>query len=70
MKKGEMTSYERIMTAFEGGKPDRVIEESKKAIASAGRDGAFILASGCMIPDAAPKENLEALIQVAKETRY
>jgi uroporphyrinogen decarboxylase len=52
------------------GKPEKVIEESKKAIAAAGKDGAFILASGCMIPDAAPKENLEALIQVAKETRY
>ena len=24
MKKIEMTSYERIMTALEGGKPDRV----------------------------------------------
>ncbi|MBE9573369.1 MAG: uroporphyrinogen-III decarboxylase, partial [Proteobacteria bacterium] len=46
------------------------IEESKESIEAAGKDGAFILASGCMIPNIAPKENIEALIQVAKESKY
>ena len=52
------------------GTPEKVIEESKKSIEAAGKDGAFILASGCMIPNVAPKENLEALIQIAKESKY
>jgi uroporphyrinogen decarboxylase len=52
------------------GTPEKVIKESKESIKAAGKDGAFILASGCMIPELAPKENLEAMIQVAKESRY
>jgi uroporphyrinogen decarboxylase len=52
------------------GTPEKVIEESRGAIEAAGKDGAFILASGCMIPGLAPKENLEALVQVAKESKY
>ena len=52
------------------GTPEKVIKESKGSIEAAGKDGAFILASGCIIPELAPKENLEAMIQVAKESRY
>lgn len=50
--------------------PEAVAKEAREAIDNAGRDGAFILASGCLIPKAAPKRNIEAMIQVAKEARY
>ena len=53
-----------------GSTPEMVAKEAKESIDKAGRDGAFILASGCLIPKAAPKQNIEAMIQVAKETRY
>lgn len=52
------------------GTPEDVTNQSRQAIKQAGKDGAFILASGCLIPGNAPKENLEALISVAKEYRY
>ena len=53
-----------------GSTPEMVVKEAKEAIDKAGRNGAFILASGCLIPKAAPKRNIEAMIEVAKETRY
>jgi uroporphyrinogen decarboxylase len=52
------------------GTPDKVLEESKRAFKAAGENGAFILASGCMIPSIAPQENLEALINFAKDSKY
>jgi uroporphyrinogen decarboxylase len=52
------------------GTTDMVETESAKAIEKAGRDGAFILASGCLIPNNAPRENIEALVAAAKQSRY
>lgn len=52
------------------GTVDRVITESREAIEKAGRDGAFILASGCLIPGNAPAENLKALVAAAEQSRY
>lgn len=52
------------------GTPEIVAKEAMQAIDKAGRDGAFILASGCLVPKDAPKQNLKALIQVAQETKY
>jgi uroporphyrinogen decarboxylase len=52
------------------GTPEKVAAESKKSIEAAGKEGAFILASGCMVPEVAPKENLEAMVRVGKETTY
>jgi uroporphyrinogen decarboxylase len=52
------------------GTPAKVIRESNEIIEKVGKHGSFILASGCMIPKIAPKENIEALIQVAKENKY
>ncbi len=52
------------------GTPEAVAKEARLAIDNAGREGAFILASGCLIPKAAPGRNIEAMIQVAKETGY
>jgi uroporphyrinogen-III decarboxylase len=52
------------------GTVENVMAESKEAIDLAGRDGAFILASGCLIPSSAPLENLEALVATAKGCRY
>jgi uroporphyrinogen decarboxylase len=53
-----------------GGTPEMVADEARRAIDKAGRDGAFILASGCLVPKGSPLQNLEALIQVAKEAGY
>ena len=52
------------------GTVDRVMVESTEAFEKAGRNGAFILASGCLIPSNAPRENLEALVAAAKQSRY
>ena len=52
------------------GTPAVVAKESREAIDKAGRDGAFILASGCLVPKDAPKQNLDAMVQVAIETKY
>lgn len=63
---GQLAPNETLVS----GTPEKVIKESKETIEKVGRDGAFILASGCMIPRTAPKENLDAMIQVAKESKY
>lgn len=52
------------------GTAQEVAADSREAIDKAGKNGAFILASGCLIPNGAPKKNVEALISVARETRY
>jgi uroporphyrinogen-III decarboxylase len=52
------------------GTTDMVAAESAGAIEKAGRDGAFILASGCLIPNNAPRENIEALVAAAEQSRY
>jgi uroporphyrinogen decarboxylase len=52
------------------GTVEEVMAESREAIEKAGRDGAFILASGCLIPNNAPTENLEALVATAKQSQY
>jgi uroporphyrinogen decarboxylase len=52
------------------GTTDMVAAESAEAVEKAGRDGAFILASGCLIPNNAPRENIEALVAAAEQSRY
>ncbi len=52
------------------GTPEMVAKEARQAIDKAGLDGAFILASGCLVPKDAPKQNLEAMVQAAIETKY
>ena len=49
------------------GKPEEVAEESKRCIDSVGRQGGFILSSGCLVPAQVPTENIEAMVKVAKE---
>jgi uroporphyrinogen decarboxylase len=45
------------------GTPEAVAREARQAIADAGTHGGFILGSGCEVPVAAPKENIQAMIQ-------
>jgi len=47
-----------------------VFKELKELIEKIGKDGSFILSSGCMIPRTAAKENLAAMISVASESKY
>ena len=48
------------------GTPDKVARAAQQAIDDAGQDGGFILGSGCEVPTAAPRENLQAMIAAAR----
>jgi hypothetical protein len=52
--------------SFVNGSPDDVRMEASACIEKAGRDGAFILGSGCVIPRGASRENLVALVEAAQ----
>ena len=52
------------------GTPQMVYEHSKKVIDKAGRDGHFFLSGGCLIPEFAPVENMQAMFRAALETKY
>ena len=52
------------------GTPESVRAEALKCCRDGGPDGSYILASGDMVPDFSPKENLMALVQTAKEFTY
>jgi uroporphyrinogen decarboxylase len=49
------------------GTPADVENESRKCIEKAGRNGPFILASGCVVPGAVPPENIAAMVHAAEE---
>ncbi len=49
----------------------REVEETcKETIRTAGADGGFVLMPGCDIPPTVPYENIQKMIQVAREWRY
>ena len=48
------------------GTPGTVALAARRAIDDAGRNGGFILGSGCEVPTAAPRENLQAMIDAAR----
>lgn len=50
--------------------PQEVREETLKCCRDGGRDGGYIIASGDMIPNFTPPENLHALVQAGKDYRY
>jgi uroporphyrinogen decarboxylase len=52
------------------GKPETVYEHSKNVIEQAGKEGHFFLSSGCIIPDEAPVENMEAMFRAGHEAVY
>jgi uroporphyrinogen decarboxylase len=52
------------------GKPKTVYEHSKEVIEQAGKEGHFFLSGGCLIPDEAPVENVEAMIRAGMEAIY
>jgi uroporphyrinogen decarboxylase len=52
------------------GKAETVYEHSKRVIEQAGRAGHFFLSGGCLIPDEAPVENVEAMIRAGMEAIY
>ena len=49
------------------GTPERVYGLSKKVIERADSSGRLILGAGCLIPEEAPGENVEAMIRAARE---
>ncbi len=50
--------------------PEEIAEESRMCIDKAGRNGSFILCSGCGISKNCPPENIRAMVKVANEYRY
>jgi uroporphyrinogen-III decarboxylase len=56
-----MKPYDRIMATLSGKKPDRV------PVVLWGRDGPFILGSGCIIPGVAKPENIAAMVAAAEK---
>lgn len=52
------------------GDPDMVASASQEAIEKAGKDGAFILGSGCEVAQKTPLENLIAMRETGHRFRY
>lgn len=52
------------------GSPKEVGAVSRKCIQDAGREGRFILSSGCLIPADAPFENVRAMVDAARNHMY
>ncbi|NLD44719.1 MAG: methyltransferase/corrinoid binding protein, partial [Chloroflexi bacterium] len=48
------------------GTPELVEEKVRAALAAAGRQGRFILSSGCDVPPDTPPENIAALVRAAR----
>lgn len=49
--------------------PDEIRKEAAICIAGAGKDGGYVLGSGCVVPPHSPVENLLALVLASKEHR-
>ena len=54
-------------TLLFNGTYDEVFEETRKLLAQVMPQGDFILSSGCLVSDAAPVENMKAMVDAAKE---
>jgi len=52
------------------GTPEQVTEECRKAIAALGANGRFILSPGCTLPSTTPPENVEAMVEAARDYAY
>ena len=50
--------------------PEEVYEEATRCCRDGGQNGAYILAAGDMVPDHSPQENVQALVQAAKDFKY
>ena len=53
--------------SFVNSSPDEIREEAARCIEEGGRDGGFVLGSGCALPGDTKRENLEALVEAARE---
>jgi len=51
------------------GRPEDVEAEAEKCISMAGRDGGFILSSGCEVPLDTPAENIIAMVSASRRGR-
>jgi hypothetical protein len=52
--------------SFVDGTPEGIAGEARACILGAGREGGYVLSSGCVIPRAAPTQNLRALRRAAE----
>lgn len=52
-----------------GGTPEKVRTDSEKSIRRAcGREGKFLLGTGCLVPRKTPLQNLQAMVSTARQT--
>jgi MtaA/CmuA family methyltransferase len=52
------------------GTAEQVSDECRKAIAVLGANGRFILSPGCTLPATTPPENVEAMVEAARNYAY
>lgn len=52
------------------GSPERIAAEAQACIDAAGRDGGFILGSGCEVAPFTPQANIKAMVATARSNRY
>lgn len=50
--------------------PDEISEESRSCIEKAGKNGSFILCSGCGVGIGTPPENIKAMVKIAQDYYY
>jgi hypothetical protein len=52
------------------GSPGQVYDEAMACCRAGGDDGGYVLAAGDMVPDGTPEENVRAMVQAARDSRY
>jgi uroporphyrinogen-III decarboxylase len=52
------------------GKAETVYEHSRNVIEQSGKSGGLFLSGGCLIPEEAPVENVEAMVRAGMEYGY
>ena len=52
--------------AFLQARPHEIEAQARECVRAGGAGGGYVLGSGCVVPRAAPKENLQALRRAAE----
>lgn len=56
--------------AIQLGTPDEIERLTAQYIQEAGSQGGYIVMPGCDLPPASPLENIEAMVKIARQTKY
>jgi uroporphyrinogen decarboxylase len=58
------------VSAMQFGNPEGITKLTKQYIEEAGPEGGYIVMPGCDLPPSAPLENVQAMVTVARNTKY